>query len=226
MVLWAGRVAGPLVRPGPYAARVTAAEHVITVPVVVRKDPRSNVSDDDLDAQYQLARAINQRLQEANEAVLRIRHMRAQLTDQAAGPADPLTVEAGAALSATLTSLDGELYQYRNRSSQDPLNYPIRINNKLAALQGVVEAGDGAPTVRSRLVFEELSDRLTTLLARLDAIIASDVDAFNARRRRAKAVLLDTSVPTVTQVQAWGEGAGAPASDDQAGPRPSPVSVP
>ena len=45
----------------------------------------------------------------------------------------------GNALIETLTAIEGEIYQYRNRSSQDPLNYPIRLNNKLAALQGLAK---------------------------------------------------------------------------------------
>jgi hypothetical protein len=78
-----------------------------------------------------------------------------------------------------LTAIEGEIYQYRNRSSQDPLNYPIKLNNKLAALQGVVEGGDGKPTVQSYAVFKELSSRLDAELARLDAVLRADLPPFN-----------------------------------------------
>ncbi len=57
--------------------------------------------------------------------------------------------------------MEGEIYQYRNRSSQDPLNYPIRLNNKLAALQGIVESGDARPTDQSYAVFKDLSSGST-----------------------------------------------------------------
>ena len=69
-----------------------------------------------------------------------------------------------------LTEIEGEIYQYRNRSSQDPLNYPIRLNNKLAALQGIVESGDYKPTDQSYAVFKDLSARLDKQLAQLDAL--------------------------------------------------------
>jgi hypothetical protein len=75
--------------------------------------------------------------------------------------------------------IEGEIYQYRNRSSQDPLNYPIRLNNKLAALQGVVEGGDGRPTEQSYTVFKELSSRLDAELAKLDAVLKAELPAFN-----------------------------------------------
>jgi len=42
--------------------------------------------------------------------------------------------------------VEQELYQTKNQSNQDPLNFPIKLNNKLAALEGVVQASDAAPT--------------------------------------------------------------------------------
>lgn len=202
MVLWAGRVAGPIVLPGAYTVRVTADGHTMTAPLVIRKDPRTGIADADLAAQHDLARAINQRVHEANEAVLRIRHIRAQVAERAAASKQARLVTQAEALSAALTGIEGEIYQYRNRSSQDPLNYPIKVNNKLAALQGVVEAGDGAPTSQSRLVFEQLSARLSAVLQRLDTVIASDVRALNVQLRRRKVPEVSTGVPTADEVAA------------------------
>ncbi len=92
----------------------------------------------------------------------------------------------GEALRAKLTAIEGEIYQHRNRSSQDPLNYPIKLNNKLAALQGVVEGGDGKPTQQSDAVFKELANRLDAELARLDAALKTDVPPFNAEIAKKK----------------------------------------
>ena len=82
-------------------------------------------------------------------------------------------------LADALTSIEGEIYQYRNRSNQDPLNYPIRLNNKLAALQGVVEMGDVKPTDQSYAIFKDLSERLDKEIARLDAAVRTDLAALN-----------------------------------------------
>jgi hypothetical protein len=67
-----------------------------------------------------------------------------------------------------LTAIEGEIYQYRNQSSQDPLNYPIKLNNKLAALEGVVESADTRPTEQSYGVFKDLSSRLDAQIGRLE----------------------------------------------------------
>lgn len=202
MVLWAGRVAGPIVLPGTYTVRVTADGQTLTAPLTIRKDPRTNVADADLTAQHDLALAINQRVHEANEAVLRIRHIRAQAGERAIASQQARLITQAEAMMTTLTEIEGEIYQYRNRSSQDPLNYPIRLNNKLAALQGVVETGDGPPTAQSRLVFDQLSARLDDVLERLNGVIAKEVAALNGQLRRRKLAAVATGVPTPAEVEA------------------------
>jgi hypothetical protein len=54
------------------------------------------------------------------------------------------------------------------------------LNNKLAALQGIVESGDFRPTDQSHAVFKELSAQLDVQLGKLDALIRNDLTAFNA----------------------------------------------
>jgi hypothetical protein len=67
----------------------------------------------------------------------------------------------------------------KNRSGQDPLNFPIKLNNMIAALFRTVEAGDGAPTVQSYEVFKELSGRLAKVQAQLDGVLKTELSAFN-----------------------------------------------
>ena len=89
-------------------------------------------------------------------------------------------------MTGKLTDVEGDIYQYRNRSGQDPLNFPIRLNNKLAALQGVVEAGDNKPTDQSYLVFQELSRQLDQAFRKLDGIVKDDLETFNQQIAKKK----------------------------------------
>src|ERR1043165_9559823 len=77
-----------------------------------------------------------------------------------------------------LSAVEEEIYQVRNRSGQDPLNFPIKINNKIAALERVVETGDGKPIASSYVVFRELSDQLAAQKSKLDAAL-KDLVAVN-----------------------------------------------
>src|SRR6185312_15079387 len=122
---------------------------------------------------------INDKVTLANDTVVRIRSLKDQISARIAATSDARLKAAGEALAEKLTAVEGEIYQYRNRSSQDPLNYPIRLNNKLAALQGTVESGDARPTDQSYAVFKELSGRLDKELARLDGLVKTDLTSFN-----------------------------------------------
>jgi hypothetical protein len=78
-----------------------------------------------------------------------------------------------------LTAVEEALYQTKNRASQDPLNFPIRLNNKLASLAATVARADAAPTAQAYAVYDELAARVDAELATLDRVLAQDVPAFN-----------------------------------------------
>jgi photosystem II stability/assembly factor-like uncharacterized protein len=180
LIMWAGSSRGPQAPPGKYQVKVTAAGVTKTQDFVIKRNTAvPTVTDADLQEQFRLAKAINDKVTVANEAVLRIRNLKTQITDRSGKSADQPLKSAAQAMTDKLTDVEGEIYQYRNRSSQDPLNYPIRLNNKLAALQGIVESGDYKPTDQSYTVFKELSSRLDQQLAKLDALARTDLTALN-----------------------------------------------
>ena len=180
MIFWAASTRGPAAPPGRYQVRLVAGGVTKTQDFEIRRNTAvKTVSDADLQAQFALAMQISERVSQANGAVMRIRELKEQINDRTGKGQGESLKAAGQALIDKLTDVEGEIYQHRLRSGQDPLNYPIRLNNKLAALQGVVESGDYRPTDQSYVVFKELSARLDTQLARLEAIIKNEVTAFN-----------------------------------------------
>jgi len=78
-----------------------------------------------------------------------------------------------------MTEVEEVLVQTKARSNQDVLNYPIRLNNYLVALGGVVSTADGAPTQVSYDVFATLSKQLDEQLAKWKQILYTDVPAYN-----------------------------------------------
>lgn len=184
LVLWAGNTRGPRVAPGAFTVRLTANGRTIEEPLVVRADPRLAATPADLAAQEALGLRIRDLLHETHQAIVRLRATRTQVTDALARAkqqgGDDTVRAAGDALVAKLTKAEEALYQTKNQSSQDPLNFPIRLNNKLAALGGVVGAGDQAPTAQASEVFADLSGRIRAELDALHAAFAVDLPAFNA----------------------------------------------
>jgi photosystem II stability/assembly factor-like uncharacterized protein len=159
MILWSARAEiGPLAVPGEYAVRLTAGSFTQTRPLRIAKDPRlPHISQADLEKQFQLAMEVRDKTSEANQMVIRIRELRKQVKD--------------AAVLARLSAIEEEIYQVRNRSAQDPLNFPIKLNNQIAALRRSIETGDNPPTDAAYAVFQELSARLAEQKARLEAVV-------------------------------------------------------
>jgi enamine deaminase RidA (YjgF/YER057c/UK114 family) len=165
--------------PGDYQVRLTAGGVTETRPLRVELDPReTNVTAADLEAQFRLAMQVRDKTSQADEMVIHIRDMKKQISDRV--KAAPSLGAPGERLATHLSEVEEELYQVRNRSGQDPLNFPIKINNQLAALMRVIETGDAKPTDQSYVVFQELSSRLDQIQAQLDQVLKTDLAQFNA----------------------------------------------
>jgi hypothetical protein len=194
LIMWAGSVRGPAAPPGQYQVRLTAtgafggvqSAQTKTQPFAIVRNPKISSTDADLHEQFRLASQISAKVTTANEAVLKARSIKEQVSDRATKAKDAKITSAAEALNGRLTDVEGEIYQYRNRSSQDPLNFPIKLNNKLAALQGIVESGDYKPTDQSYEVFKDLSAQLDKQLNRLDGIVKDDLATFNQQLARKK----------------------------------------
>jgi photosystem II stability/assembly factor-like uncharacterized protein len=188
MIIWSARPElGPKAPPGRYQARVSAAGESQTVSFEIRMDPRlKGVTAADLREQFELASKIRDRVSQANEAVVRIRKVRDELNRRLAKSKDRDLAQAAKALLEKTAAIEQELYQVQNRSNQDPLNFPIKLNNRLASLQRSVETGDARPTDGAYKVLEELSGELHTHLQKLEAALGGELDALNQRLRRLK----------------------------------------
>jgi hypothetical protein len=198
LIMWAGGVTGPLAPPGRYQVRLTVNGRSQTREFRNVPDPRVRTSAADFAAQFAFVIRVRDRLSDANGAVVRIRALKDQIEqvrDRLADQASAAAIRAQAdTLRAHLSAVEEEIYQVRNRSSQDPLNYPIKLNNKIAALLGVAASADARPTDQSLTVFEELSAALQVQLDRLSRIVETEVPAFNQLVR-------DANIPALTARQ-------------------------
>jgi hypothetical protein len=183
MILWAASLRGPIAPPGAYQVRLTAASGVQSRSFAVTRNPKlTQITDADLQEQFKLSLQIRDRLSRANEAVVRMRALKEQIGERLGKldkSKDAAVIAGGEALRQRLTDIEGEIYQYRNQSSQDPLNYPIKLNNKLAALAGIVGSADAAPTDQSYQLHEELTSKINAQLKQLKSTLDIDLAAFN-----------------------------------------------
>jgi hypothetical protein len=150
----------------------------------VRRHPLHPASDADLAAQFDLAIRIRDKVSEANNAVIRIRALEEAVTERLGKSTDARLGAAAEAVKRSLGDVEGEIYQVRNQSGQDPLNFPIKINNRLASLLSVVNHGDGRPVGNAAPIFDDLVKELKTQTDRLAQVEARDLAAFNAEATR------------------------------------------
>jgi len=181
-VMWAGTTTGPMAAPGEYEAALIAGGETLTAPVRIKADPRIDTTQRQYEEQFDLLISVRDALSETHEAVNTIRDVREQIDTMVERSAD---LPGGESIASTAEDLKGklaaveeELIQVKSEAPQDPLNYPIKLNNKIAALTFTVES-DFEPTEQMHAVFEQLSGELETHLATLERILQQDVPAFN-----------------------------------------------
>ena len=182
-VLWSGNLSGPRVVPGTYEAELLYGKYAGSVKFKIIPDPRVEATQKDLEEQFDFLLKIRDRVSEAHDAVNLIRSMRQELKDAVARAEghdpDGLLKELSDDIDKKITPIEEAILQVKSKSSQDPLNFPIRLNNKLAALTGVVASGDYRPTAASYEVFEELSGLLQVQLDLLEKVLEDDIPDFN-----------------------------------------------
>jgi hypothetical protein len=195
MVLWGASTNGPMALPGTYQVKLTVDGASQTQPLVIRKHPLRNTPDADLQQQFNLALQIRDKASEANNAVIRIRKIKDDVKDRLSKSQDPQLKAAGERLTKSLSAVEEDLYQVRNQSGQDPLNFPIKTNNRLASLLGMTLRGEGKPTANIYPIFEDLKKELKAETDRLEETLTTDLASFNTEAKRAGVETIGGTVP-------------------------------
>jgi photosystem II stability/assembly factor-like uncharacterized protein len=171
--LWAGSVRGPRALPGNYQVRLTVDGKSQTQPLVIVPDPRNTATPEALRAQFDLHKQINAELTLVHEAVIDIRAARAKLMERkAANPASAAQIDAA---NAKMTAIEEQLIQPRAHASEDALNYPVKLNNMIAALGSLVDQGDYAPTQQDEQEFVQLKSEADAQMAAWTALKAGEL---------------------------------------------------
>jgi hypothetical protein len=182
--------------PGTYQARLTVGSTTHTVPFEIRPHPKMTTTDQQYQEQFETLLAIRDALDATHKGVNAIRSVRTQvdaaIAHSSKTDAGKEIADAGKALNEKLKPIEEKLIQTRSKSSQDPLNYPIMLNNKIAAIAGAVDE-DFPVTPQVKAVLEEMKSELGGPLTALQTILESDVPAFNelVRSKQVPAVIIE-----------------------------------
>ena len=171
---------GVLAVPGRYTVKLTVGDRVLSAPFDIVKDPRSNATAEDMQAEFDLATQLMGMLGDLHGVVRQIQSVRTQIAAvkaRGAGRSD-----AGPRLDRLEAAAEGilnKLYEPEAKSGNDLLNYPMRLNVQLAYLEDEVDYGDGAPTAQFRQMAAEYRSAFDAEKARWTTTVTTDVPAIN-----------------------------------------------
>ena len=192
MVLWSYDLEGVKAVPGTYKVRLTAQGKTQEQTFKLLQDPRSTATPQDMKAQFDFAQSVGDKLTAAHRAIREIRQVRAQVKDMktlGGKSAEFAGVRNLAArIDSTMTAVEEAIYQTKNRSSQDPLNFPVRLNDKLANLMGMNVGDDFPPTRQALEVRQQLFEQTDQQLAIWTKIKQNELPELN---RLARSVQVD-----------------------------------
>ena len=183
MVLWAGGTQGPSAMPGSYTAEIVTADATQKVNFEILKDPRLEVTAEEYQKQFDFLIGIRDKLSKTHLAIKKIRDVREQIKTLKSRLEDDEQyaelLKQGDEIVQHLTKIEETLYQTKSRSGQDPLNFPIRLNNRLSGLVSVVSSADGPPTRQAVEVHDLVVAEIDKQLAELQVVFDEEVQQFN-----------------------------------------------
>ena len=184
MILWWASLNGPRAIPGSYKVSLNVNGKEYSQPFNIIADPRAESTQADMVKQFNFIKDVNKTMDEAHKSIKKIRNINKQLSAFQVQYKDNESVkdlvEKAKDLKKQFTEIEEALYQTKNRSGQDPLNFPIRLTNKLGHLNSLVSMGDFPPTEQDIAVKDELTQKINTQLSAFNNLLSNEIQSFNA----------------------------------------------
>ncbi|WP_456377611.1 WD40/YVTN/BNR-like repeat-containing protein [Lutibacter sp.] len=196
MILWWASLRGPKALPGDYSVKLAKNGKIVSEQTfTLLKDPRSTASEEDLLAQFNFILEIQEKLTEIHKTLKNITKVKKQVKQLKSSitnkEKNKEIIELADKIVKDLTKYENNLYQTKSKSNQDPLNFPIKLNNKLAHLNSLSAIGDFKPTDQSIEFKNEIVKLIDTELAKIYAIFEKEVKTLNKKVKQSDINLIN-----------------------------------
>ena len=182
LILWNGNVEGPKVAPGKYTAKIKFDKDSVNFSFVIKGDPNYKMTEKDYDDQVGMLLKIRDKFSDVQKAIKQIRAIRTQINDFTSRvnlKNNKEVKQAADTINKQITTIEEALYQTKSKSGQDVLNFPIRLNDKIAGLYDVAASGYNPPSKQVIETYADLSAQADAQIAKLKKILSDDLVAFN-----------------------------------------------
>ena len=183
MIFWSASFSGAKAVPGKYKVVLEKNGESQEQEFEILPDPRSEVSISQMRLQFDFVNKVNATVDKAHKAIKNIRQIRKKLEEFDSNFSENESVinlvKKAKQLNSSLTEIEKALYQTKNRSRQDPLNFPIKLTNKLGHLNSLVTSNDFPPTNQDELVRKELTAEVENHILKYQKLVSQDLKYFN-----------------------------------------------
>ncbi len=183
MILWWASLNAPKAVPGDYKVVLSVDEESYTQDFTIIPNPNSETDIAGMQKQFDFITDINETVDYAHKSIKKIRAINKQLTAFQDQYKEDDRVnelkERAKKLSEGFSEIEKALYQTQNKSGQDPLNFPIKLTNKLGHLNSLVGMGDFPPTEQDIAVKNELTEQINSELEKFNKLVSGEIKAFN-----------------------------------------------
>ena len=184
MVLWGADFSGAKAIPGDYVVKLKVNDTELTQEFTILKNPTSEGTIDDIKSQFEFVNEINSAVDKAHKAIEKIREIKSDLnkfqSDYADDESAKNLIERSKTILESIDKIENELYQTKNQSNQDPLNYGVKLTNNLGNLNSAFRSGDFGPTDQDIQVKNELIKKVNLQLDKYNSIISKEIPNFNS----------------------------------------------
>ncbi|MEE2772080.1 MAG: glycosyl hydrolase [Bacteroidota bacterium] len=185
MILWWASTEAPQAVPGEYQVVLEVNDEVMKKDFEIVPDPNAETDIAGMQQQFDFISDVNATVDKAHKSIKKMRDLESQLKAfQKQYKGNEITkelIEKAGKLSDSISEIENALYQTKNRSNQDPLNFPIKLTNKLAHLNSLVGMDDFPPTDADIEVKNELTAKINAELDKFDALLNEEVADFNRK---------------------------------------------
>ncbi|MBT8316436.1 MAG: glycosyl hydrolase [Lutibacter sp.] len=196
MILWWASLNGPKALPGDYIVKLSKNGNTVSEQnFTLLKDPRSSATEEDLKAQFNFIIEIQEKLTEIHKTLKNITKIKGQVKQLKSSitnkEKNKEIIELADKIVKELTEFENNLYQTKSKSNQDPLNFPIKLNNKLAHLNSLSSIGDFRPTDQSVAFKNEVTKLIDFQLSKIYSIFEKDVKTLNKKVKQSDINLIN-----------------------------------
>ena len=183
MVMWSASLNGAKAVPGTYQVRLSVNNFESQNSFEILKSPTSESSVNQMREQFNFVNQINKTISKAHQSIKKIRKTKLKLNEFLNNFSDNKDaeniVEKANFLIDSLSTVENALYQTKNESRQDPLNFPIKLTNKLGHIANLVTMNDFPPTSQDKKLMMELSEKINKEIEVFNKLMTNDVSEFN-----------------------------------------------